>query len=289
MRKKCRMKKLIVEFERFNLRPLQKYTKLISSKKDDRLFPPYIPLIGKSYEKFKILIYATAQNMADNDDVAKRYSDHFDKLVERLYYSKNFDRKYPHDHLCYKEVDIAPYNQGVLPALAGIFIYTVCHEALTSFDNIQDHIAVSNYYKFSLHGKKDINPVRRSKQFDDLIDADDYWRLNDELVLRELDVLKPDYVLAFHGRHERVLKDVAREKDFKLKIINDPAWILRGAWGYLKPQGSWGSKTSEIRDKELLSLIKSYLKNLGNHYQGKKEAVKIYLLKYYLDWQSQLV
>lgn len=91
------MKKLIVEFERFNLQPLQKYTKLISSKKDDGLFPPYIPLIGKNYEKFKILIYATAQNMADNDDVAKRYSDHFDKLVERLYYSKNFDQKYPYD------------------------------------------------------------------------------------------------------------------------------------------------------------------------------------------------
>lgn len=58
--------------------------------------------------------------------------------------------------------------------------------------------------------------------------------------------------------------------------------------GYLKPQGSWGSKTSEILDKELPSLIEGYLKNLGNHYQGKKEAVKIYLLKYYLDWQSQM-
>lgn len=228
------MKKLIAEFEKFDLCPLQKYVKLISSKKGDRLFPPYIPLVGKSYEKFKILIYATAQNMAHNRDVAKRYSDHFDKLVERLYYSKNFERKYPHNHLSFNEVDIEPYNQGVLPALAGIFIYTVCHKVLTNFDSIQDHIAVSNYYKFSLHalhGKNDINPVQRSKQFDDLIDANDYWKLNDELVLRELDVLKPDYVLAFHGRHERVLKDVAREKDFKLKIINDPAWILRGAWG----------------------------------------------------------
>lgn len=287
------MRRLIAEFERFDLSRLEKYTKLISTKnKDGKFFPPYIPLIGKNYQKFKILIYGTAQNMGIDHDVATRYSNHFDKLVERLYYSKKFDQKYPDYNLSYEEVDIGPYNQGVLPALAGIFIYTVCHEALTSFDNIQDHIAVSNYYKFSLHGKKDINPVQRSiqrsKQFDDLIDANDYWKLNDGLVLRELDVLKPDYVLAFHGRHERVLKDVAREKDFKLKIINDPAWILRGAWGYLKPQGSWGSKTSEIQDKELLSLIKSYLKNLGNHYQGKKEAVKIYLLEYYLDWRKPM-
>lgn len=273
------MKKLIAEFEKFDLHPLQKYAKLVSSKKDDRLFPPYIPLVGKSYEKFKILIYATAQNMAVNDNVTKRYSNHFGKLVERLYYSENFDRKYPNDPLSYKEVDIGPYSQGILPALAGIFIYTVCHEVLTNFDNIQDHIAISNYYKFSLHNEKnDINPQK-------LGDAKDYWDINDELVLRELDVLKPDYVLAFHGRHERVLKNLAKEKKFKLEIINDPAWILKGHSGCLKPQG-WGSKTSEIRDK--VTIIEDYLKNLGNRYQGKKEAVEIYLLKYYLDWQSQM-
>ena len=265
------MRSLIAEFERFNLCPLRKYAELISSKKDDRLFPPYIPLIGKNYEKFKILIYATAQNMADNGNVAKRYSDHFNKLAERLYYSKNFDRKYPHDHLCYKEVDIAPYNQGVLPALAGIFIYIVCNKVLTNFDNIQDHIAVSNYYKFSLHDKKnDINPNHLNR----CTDANDYWVLNDKLVLRELEILKPDHVLAIHGRHERVLKELAKEKDFKLNIINDPAWILRGAGGCLKPQGIWASKTSEIPDK-LLSLIESYLENLGNHYQGKKPTVQI--------------
>ena len=276
------MKKLIAEFEKFDLCPLQKYVKLISSKKGDRLFPPYIPLVGKSYEKFKNLIYATAQNMAYDDNVTKRYSNHFDKLVERLYYSENFDRKYPHDSLPYKEVDIAPYSQGVLPALAGIFIYTVCQEVLTNFDKIQDHIAVSNYYKFSLHvyGKKnDINPKN-------LGDAKDYWGLNDGLVSCELDVLKPNYVLAFHGRHERVLKNLAKEKDFKLKIINDPAWILKGHGGCLKPQGSWGSKTSEIRDK--VTIIEGYLKKLGNRYQGKKKAVKIYLLKYYLDWRNQM-
>lgn len=286
------MRSLIAEFQRFNLCPLQKYAKLISSKskKDDRLFPPYIPLIGKNYEKFKILIYATAQNMAYNDVVAKRYSDHFNKLVERLYYSENFARKYPHDYLSYKDVDIAPYNQGVLPALAGIFIYTVCHEVLTNFDSIQDHIAVSNYYKFSLHGKRDINP----NHMDRWTDANDYWDLNDELVSCELDLLRPNYVLAFHGRHEGLLKNLAREKDFKLNIINDPAWILRGAWGYLKPQGSWGSKTSEIRDNKLLGIIGGYLENLKssddykNSYQAKKKAVKVYLLKYHLDWRNQM-
>lgn len=289
MRKNCRMRSLIAEFERFNLHPLQKYAELISSKskKDDRLFPPYIPLIGKNYEKFKILIYATAQNMAHNGDVANQYSNHFNKLVERLYYSDNFDRKYPHDHLSFKEVDIAPYNQGVLPALAGVFIYTVCHKVLTNFDSIQDHIAVSNYYKFSLHSKRDINPKH-------LYDAKDYWDLNDKLVSCELDVLRPNYVLAFHGRHEPVLGNLAMKNNFKLNIINDTAWILRGAWGYLKPQGRWGSKTSEIQDKELLGIIEGYLKNFKssddykNRYQAKRDAVKVYLLKYHLDWRNQM-
>jgi len=286
------MRSLIAEFERFDLNRLEKYTKLISTKnKDGKFFPPYIPLIGKNYQKFKILIYGTAQNMGIDHDVATRYSNHFDKLVERLYYSENFDQKYPDYNLSYEEVDIGPYNQGVLPSLAGIFIYTVCHEALTSFDNIQDHIAVSNYYKFSLHGKKDINPVQRSiqrsKQFDDLIDANDYWKLNDGLVLREIDRLRPNCVLAFHGRHEPVLRTLKTEKNFELYIINDPAWILRGAWGYLKPQGIWGSKTSEIQDEKLLKIIGAYLEKLKGRYQTKKDAVKVYLLKYYLDWRNQ--
>lgn len=289
------MRNLINEFENFDLSRLKKYTRLISTKNTDgKLFPPYIPLIGKNYQKFKILIYGTAQNMGIDRDFATRYSNHFDKLVERLYYSENFDQKYPDYNLSYEEVDIGPYNQGVLPALAGIFIYTVCHESLTSFDNIQDHIAVSNYYKFSLHGKKDINPVeksiQRSKKFDHSIDANDYWKLNDELVLCELNALKPKYVLAFHGRHEPILKNLETEKGVNLYIINDPAWILKGGGRgrCLKAQGSWGSKTSEIQDEKLLTIIGTYLEKLKNHYQAKKDAVKVYLLKYYLDWRNQL-
>ena len=55
---------LITQFKNYNLSALSNYEDLISTKtQDGRFFPPYIPYVGKYYEKFKILEYATAQNI----------------------------------------------------------------------------------------------------------------------------------------------------------------------------------------------------------------------------------
>jgi len=273
------MENLIADFKNFDLTLLKKYERLLSTKtEDDRFFPPYIPFVGRYYAKYKILLYATAQSINPDKDkmLVKQYSCNFDKLVERLYYSPDFERKYLQDtSFDFSDIAIHPYQAGVLPALAGVFIYTMLNQKIDSLSEIQEHIAVSNYYKFSLHKKRDINPHN-------LESPDKYWELNDELVLKELKVLEPSYLIAFQGRHVQFLE----KQGFKVTIINDPAWILRGGGGCLKPQGSWGRRLSEIKDQEVVQLVDGYLSNLRDLYQRKKEAVKTYLLKYHLDWQN---
>ncbi len=276
------IKSLITEFQNWDLRNLSKYADLLSTKTDDgQFFPPYIPFVGKNYEGYRILIYATAQNIPfslNELSLRELYSKNFDKLVERLYYScPGFERKYPENDLDFSEIAIAPYQGGVLPALAGVLIYSISQEKYSTFNEVQDHVAVSNYYKFSLHKKIDINPNH-------LESPEKYWELNDELALRELKELKPSIIITFQGRHVRFLE----EQGLKVKIINDPAWILRGGRGCLKPTGNWGRKRSEIRDQGIVPLVDNYVNDLRDSYKGKKEAVKTYLLHYHLDWLETL-
>jgi hypothetical protein len=279
---KMDIKSLITEFKNWDLGSLSEYADSLSTKTEEgQFFPPYVPLVGNKYERYRILIYATAQNIPPRNNLREQYSKNFDKLIERLYYSPGFKKRYPEDRLDFHEVAIGPYQLGVLPALAGVFIYTIFHQKLRSFDEIQDHIGVSNYYKFSLHNKKDINP--NDLPSPDLPPPDEYFVLNDQLVSRELEVLKPAYVIAFRGRH---VQQLLKKRGFKVEVINDPAWILKGASGCLKQQGSWGHKVGEIENNELVQIVNSYLNNLRGSYQGKRDSVRIYLLKYHLDWQN---
>lgn len=274
---------LAEEFRTWDISALDAYRARLSTKCDDGTsFPPYIPLVGKNYEEERVLIYATAQMIPTENDVARSYAAHFDKLVERLSWSRDFVRHYP-DALEYKDVEIAPWKAGVLPALAGIFLLCWHGQAFESLADIQDRVAVSNYYKFSLYGKKDINP-------NSLNDGEEYWKLNDELVSHELAVLRPSCIIVFRGRHVDKLKQYGAANKCRIVLINDPAWVLRGASGALSQDGSWAVVAQKVTDSSALALVQHYTtKNcLCDKYTGKPDAVRNYLLKYYADWMAEL-
>jgi hypothetical protein len=67
--------------------------------------------------------------------------------------------------------------------------------------------------------------------------------------------------------------------------VNDPSWILQGARGCLKERGSW---YIEPKDATVNDLITNYISQINNNsgYVKKKEAVRIYLRKYYYDWSN---
>ncbi len=258
--------------------------KNMSTKTDNgNIFPPYIPFVGVKYKEFKVLIYSTAQNIG-YDDFRDFYANNINKLVERLYFFDDFEKKYPKNKISYKDVAINPYRTGVIASLLGVYFFAKYNKIIKDEYEINDWIGISNYYKFSLNnGKTDINPetkiynyIKSRKQIEE------YYKINDELVEKEIKYLKPNIVISFKGRKLDKLNEFAKNKVIK---INDPSWILQGGSGVLKSNGSWEKIAKRYKDSEINKLVDYYCSNwITGNYNGKKDAVKIYLLKYYSDW-----
>jgi len=251
---------IIKYFEAYDTSKLNEYEKLLSTKSKEGIFPPYVPHIGTNYDKYRLMMYGMAQSIDKPwDELINK-----NKLekIKQLYDAKN-----------YTDVWIAPYK--VMLAVAGVYIYAKYKEAIDSFDVLHNSIAVSNYYKFSLNNGNDINP---NSDLEKHQSAKLYWEENDSLSKYELQILKPSIVLSFNGRHNKVIED----QGIKFKRINDPSWILQGGGGVLKSTGSWNR---DIVDSTIIDLVDCYLEQVDKKYEGKREAIKIYLLKYYDDWK----
>ena len=264
---------------------------LISSKtKDEKIFPPYIPLVGESYEDYKVLAYATAQNIAPDDSLRELYECHYDKLIERLYYNKKFQRKYP--EISFTDVAIYPFQTGVMVALLGVFLFAKYGVKIKNPNKIMDAVAASNYYKFSLHtGKHDIhpeptgkNPITKYVKDRGLIHK--YWNINDRLVCLETEILKPHFILVFKGRKAKVLQNQC-PPGCRVFPVNDPSWILQGHGGHLSPGGSWHRYATECAGDEFNELVKYYLLIVSDRYYSKREALRTYLTYYYCKWKVE--
>ncbi|MCP4990278.1 MAG: hypothetical protein GY928_30840 [Colwellia sp.] len=255
------MENLIDAFEEYNTVKLAPYHELISTKDNvGNVFPPYIPHVGSNYDKYKIMMYGMAQNV----------SEPWDSLLNKTRREKVCQMQ---DAGEYENIWIAPYK--VMLAIAGLYIYAKFGDEISSFEEIHNSISVSNYYKFSLNNGADINPDQKlhNHQCPEL-----YWLENDILSGQELDTLNPNTVISFKGRHNAILS----QRNSKFIKINDPSWVLQGGGGHLKESGSW---YRECSDNKVTNLVNSYLDQIDDKYLSKRDALKIYLLKYYSDWK----
>ena len=82
---------------------------------------------------------------------------------------------------------------------------------------------VMNYFEFSLYnGNENINPNNDLVKYQT---PDKYWKLNDELSLRELEELKPDTIISFKGRHNKILRK-HKYNVIKVSEIYMDGWVL---------------------------------------------------------------
>lgn len=255
----------------------------MSSKKDNgAVFPPYVPFLGDRFRECGILVYGTAQNVPmESSGMRTRYGENFGKLSERLYYSTDFETHYQDGVFGVGNVPVAPFQSFVVPALIALYAKAKKRpEKDIGPDEILDYCGVTNYYKFSLNsGKRDVNPDYGMGKFPKE-ERVAYWALNDALVERELKVVQPRVVLSFRGRKLKKLNELSKALGYKLFAINDPAWILRGGSGKLKPGASWHNEYDRL-DDSVRNLIDSYIGHLQDSYVCKAEGVKAYLAHYY--------
>lgn len=293
--------KIALRFSDYDLADLTKPSvkKYISSQYNDEIFPPYIPFIGKLYTSTlaQILIYATAQNINNTDaEIIYNNTDGEKPLLEdRLYWDWDFKKDYREDNSDFKYTDIAiqPFQDGILPALFGVFQYAwALRGGFEKFNTIMDHVAVSNYYKFSLRSEKtDLNP-----DSNDAISLlpDTYYKLNNNLVTEEIKCLNPDAIFTFNGyKKQNHLKHLF-PNNFRIFVINDPSWIKYGHYGYLNQNGRWSIRVNENIPKNdyIRGLVDNYCDQIksnpisGKFWSTRIDCIKIYLLKYFVDWRQ---
>lgn len=269
--------KLVEEFSAWDLEQIQAYRDLISTKDEKGIFPPYVPFVGTSYEESRTLVYAKAQNTPVDDKGLENTTT--EQKVRQLCDAKT-----------YREVAIAPYNSGVIPSLVGIYLYAKEHVRIESLDEIHNRLAVTNFYKFSLNRNgRDLNPDNLGKVPDPndpgkLCDPNPYRELNGDLCKHELDFLKPRTILSFRGWHNGFL----RANGYNVVEISDPAFILYGGGGHFRKGGRYYEAADSVKDPTAKELAKSYSGECGGRYKTMKkiDSVRIYLLKYYSDWQA---
>ncbi len=259
---------LVEAFDKCDLRQIEVYRDLISTKDAEGIFPPYVPFVGRSYDESRILVYAKAQNTPVGDEG---------------YNNKTTVQKVRQlcDATAYERVWIAPYNSGVLPSLVGIYLYAKQHMRIQSLDEIHDRLAVTNFYKFSLNRKgRDFNP----ENLGEVHDPTAYRELNSRLCKLELDLLRPSTILSFKGWHNGFL----RANGYSVVEISDPAFILYGGGGYFRKGGRYYEAADSVKDPTARELAKSYSERCGGRYRtmNKIDSVRIYLLKYYADWRA---
>jgi len=223
----------------------------MSSKKDNgAVFPPYVPFLG-------------------------------DRFRECGIHSTDFETHYQDGVFGVGNVPVAPFQSFVVPALIALYAKAKKRpEKDIGPGEILDYCGVTNYYKFSLNsGKKDVNPDYGMGRFPKE-EREAYWALNDALVEQELKVVQPRVVLSFRGRKLKKLNELSKTLGYKLFAINDPAWILRGGSGKLKPGASWHNEYDRL-DDSVRNLIDSYIGHLQDSYVCKAEGVKAYLAHCY--------
>jgi hypothetical protein len=256
------VERLIQQFELFDTKSLDLFNALISSKQNEEIFPPYIPHIGNEYDKYKIMMYGMAQSI----------SEPWDSLINM---SRKEKVRQLYDAPTYRNIWIAPYK--VMLSIAGMYVYANHGVSMEHLDDIHNCVSATNYYKFSL--SKSGNDVNPDKDLSKHLPPDSYWKANDKLSMLELELLNPVVIISFNGRHNEEINQAG----FNLIEINDPSWILQGGSGVLKETGRWYRKVDE---PAVHRLVDSYLKQIDDKYSGKRDAVKIYLLKYYDGWKN---
>jgi len=252
-------------------------------------FPPFIPFVGSAYDEGRVLVYAKAQNLAGNPDVRREYHERGPDAMYRLCTERKDSCP------TYVQLEIGPVMSGVLPALAGVYLYALDSLWLESLEEVTARLAITNFYKFSLWEVRK-SPVNRFRQKD--LNPDEYERVQEYAGLTleyfartEVRELSPRGILCLKGYGAQLLDTVDAACRPTTLAVNDPAWILRGARGCLKANGSWGKVAARCNDEALCTLIAGYCDQIREWgwggYRSKADAIATYLKYYATKWTKE--
>lgn len=249
----------------------------------------YFPFVGPLYESGGVMVLSTAQNLSGDVNrptwpliTGLPNSPHY-----RLYRCGNetLQRIHKVDEVNYQDIEIAPWKDGVLPALVGLAMRESGLGEFSDLNEICRRVAISNFFKHSLTTNKgnDLNPL--SADLADPIRSQFHSATAKLYVNPEIQALKPKLLIVFKDL-VGLLKPMAPEA--RVIGVNDPSWMKQGMGGVASPpNGSWYRRVSSATiPPDVETLISTYISQMATVYKSKSEAVRIYLLYYWLEMTS---
>lgn len=163
---------------------------------------PAIPFVGKNYEKHRILVYASAENLAKYDG----YLDIDSNAIGRRRGTLDSKKAKP----IFPNIHIQPIDDGSL-LLVSAYIASKLDSEIEINENPYDfieNIAADNFGKFSIHSKKKKN-VDYARDIDYLKHSFDY-------IKADIDILKPEILIIPKSIYDTIRKN---DKDYGIYSI----------------------------------------------------------------------
>lgn len=223
---------------------------------------------------------ATAQNLAQfqgESDVdlarwreATGWPDH---ALDRM-------QRWRPDH--WRAVPIQPWMDGIMPALAGIWMLANSGDAPASLDEIASQVSVTNFFKHSLRQEgsarlRDLNP----RDLETGLKGPYVALTRDRFVEPEVTQLAPAVIIAFSSLGKL---NAFRGMNVPVVLANDPSWIKQGMSGVAREGGSWRTRVEGASiPRKVRSRVDGWLGQLSPPYStGKRDSARIYLLHTFL-------
>lgn len=229
----------------------------------DELIHPAIPFIGKYYEKHRVLVYASAENLTNEEP----YLDNNDKaLMRRFNEGSNKNKDF------FRQVHIGPINDGSL-LLTSAYILNKIGVNMNYNDPKEfiNSLAVDNFCKFTtvpVNGKNidyadDINKLKYSFEY----------------IKADIEILKPEIIILPIKIYETVMN---KEKDLynNIKTIPNrfPIYQINARNINLRIQKKYVKKDKDLIYQPFLE----WQKHLSNGITGKTND-NFYAVYTYLD------
>lgn len=153
------------------------------------LIHPSIPFVGKDYDNqpVRILVYASAENLANYGNKEKLYDDEW--AVNR--HRNCFEVSKTCSDLFFPNVHIQPMNDGGL-AIVALYVYLkFCNvDKVTPFEFLEK-IAVANYCKYTKTPVK----VGNRERNEDYANNSSKLECSHDYIEKDIAILKPDYII----------------------------------------------------------------------------------------------
>jgi len=261
------VEKLKIEYSKIFLNKENQPSWAVKKKNIDELVYPSIPFVGNDYDKTKIFLYASAENLAnycgwldENKIASNRHRTWFEEKSDNCFFPK---------------VHINPLNNGGLVNIVGYVAMKLSPDfQFKTPRELLEGVAFANFGKFSISDDRNNKNIDYAGNYKKLSDSIEYIKA-DLVFLKPKVVIIPDTIYK-HPRIKAFFQSLFPE----IKII--PIYQIH----HFNINGKNRLKKYKKKDNNEIGILAEWQKEFGKGLTGKTNE-NFYSFYTYLDYKIE--